>query len=79
MIHQRVVTHKNRVKRVKVTRKKKKIRDLIEEKNDTLDLLADTSNALNDVLIHLNTLSTPNIDKYKLRQTEIQNIVNENI
>ncbi len=79
MIHQRVVTHKNRVKRVKVTRKKKKIRDLIEEKNDTLDLLADTSNALNDVLVHLSTLSTPNIVKYKLRQSEIQNIVNENI
>lgn len=78
MKHKKVTEHKGRIKRIKISKVKANIRNEIEDKNDIYDLLADTSNALNDVLIHLSTLSTPAIEKYKLRQNEIINILNEN-
>jgi hypothetical protein len=60
---------------VKVSQVKADIRNEIEKHNDTLDLLADLSNAFNDFLA--GNANSAAIQKYKDRQSLYIDIINE--
>ena len=67
------------VQKIIVSKKKAEIRNKIEDDcigkpYDTLDLIADVCNALNDVLA--GETDTANITKYKTRQEEIKRVLN---
>ena len=62
---------------VKVSQTKANIRNAIEEKNDTLDLIADLSNAFNDFLA--GKTDSLAIQKYKDRQATYKALIDEKI
>ena len=58
-----------------VSKQKADIRNSIQEHNDELDLIADISNALNDLLAGLD--NSPAIQKFKDRQGIYKGIIDE--
>ncbi|NOQ31872.1 MAG: hypothetical protein GQ570_12180 [Helicobacteraceae bacterium] len=75
--HKKIVSQNGAYRKVVVSQTKANIRNAIERKNDTLDLIADISNALNDFLNGLT--DSENIQKFKSRQADYRNIIVDEI
>lgn len=72
--HKKVIVTNGLKQIVKVSKTKADIRNEIEKENDIYDLLADVSNALDDVIKSSN-LQGPNIDKFIARNTNYKSII----